>query len=59
LVVCDNEKSSIYTVTNEKAEVELAIKGGVKNHVRKGGWSQQRYERRRDQQLAHYAKDAV
>jgi peptide chain release factor subunit 1 len=59
LVVCDNDKTSIYTVTDEKAEVELAIKGGVKNHVRKGGWSQQRYERRRDEQLAHYAKDAV
>ena len=59
LVVCDNEKTSIYTVTNEKAEVELASKGGVKNHVRKGGWSQQRYERRRDGQLLHYAKDAV
>jgi len=59
LVVCDNDRTSIYTVTNEKAEVELAIKGGVKNHVRKGGWSQQRYERRRGEQLAHYSKDAV
>jgi len=31
----------------------------VKNHVRKGGWSQQRYERRRDKQLHLYTKEVV
>jgi hypothetical protein len=59
LVVCDNERARILAVTNEKAEVEEAIRGGVKNHVRKGGWSQQRYERRRDGQLARYAKEVA
>lgn len=32
------------------------ILGNIKNHVRKGGWSQQRYQRRRDKQLQQYAK---
>lgn len=59
LVACDNDRSRIFTVTNHTAEVEQAIRGGIKNHVRKGGWSQQRYERRRDEQLMHYAKDVV
>ena len=31
----------------------------LKNHVRKGGWSQQRYERRRDKQLLLYAREIV
>lgn len=59
LVECDNDRTRIFTVTNETADVEQAIRGGVKNHVRKGGWSQQRYERRRDMQLARYADEVV
>lgn len=59
VVACDNERTRIFTVTNETAEVDEAIRGGVKNHVRKGGWSQQRYERRRDQQLLRYGKDVA
>ncbi len=57
MVVCDNTRTRIFAVTNQSAEVESAIKGGIKNHVRKGGWSQQRYERRRDGELQRYADD--
>jgi len=57
VVACDNEKTRIYLVTNETADLEESVRGDVKNHVRKGGWSQQRYERRRDQQLHHYAQE--
>ncbi|MEZ6089943.1 MAG: Vms1/Ankzf1 family peptidyl-tRNA hydrolase [Pirellulaceae bacterium] len=59
LIVCDNDHTRILSITNETAETESAIKGGVKNHVRKGGWSQQRYERRRDEQLGHYGDDVA
>lgn len=59
VVACDNERTRIFTVTNESAEVEAAVRGGIKNHVRKGGWSQQRYERRRDEQLNRYGDDVV
>jgi len=57
IVACDNDRTRIFSVTNQTAEVERAIRGGIKNHVRKGGWSQQRYERRRDEQLARYGND--
>lgn len=59
IVTCDNDRTRIFAVTNETAEAEAAIKGGVKNHVRKGGWSQQRYERRRDEQLGHYGDEVA
>ena len=57
MVVCDNDRTRIFAVTNQVAEVEAAVRGGIKNHVRKGGWSQQRYERRRDEELARYADE--
>jgi len=38
---------------------EEVIKGNVKNHVKVGGWSQQRYERRRDNELHKYAQEIV
>ncbi len=57
VVVADNTKTRIDFVTATRSETEGQIKGKIKNHVRKGGWSQQRYERRRDKQLHHYAKE--
>ncbi|TET34357.1 MAG: hypothetical protein E3J72_14450 [Planctomycetota bacterium] len=59
VVVADNKSARIYLVVSAKAESEERVRGNIKNHVRKGGWSQQRYERRRDKQLHHYAKDIV
>lgn len=59
LVACDNSVTRIFLVTNQEAELEEQIKGGVKNHVRKGGWSQQRYSRRRDNQLHRYAGEVA
>lgn len=59
LVACDNSATRIFLVTNREAELEEQIKGGVKNHVRKGGWSQKRYSRRRDNQLQRYAGEVV
>ena len=57
VVVADNKKSRIFLVSSAVAGSEDVIKGNVKNHVRKGGWSQQRYERRRDKQLLLYARE--
>jgi peptide subunit release factor 1 (eRF1) len=59
LVACDNSATRIFLVTEQQAELEENIKGGVKNHVRKGGWSQQRYSRRRDNQLQRYAGEVA
>ncbi len=59
VVVADNKVARIFLVGSDKARSEERIKGDIKNHVRKGGWSQQRYERRRDKQLLLYAKEIV
>jgi peptide subunit release factor 1 (eRF1) len=59
VVACDNKSTQIYLVTNETAELEERVKGNVKNRVRKGGWSQKRYARRREQQLHHYSDEVA
>ena len=57
VVVADNKKARIFLVSSAVAGDEEVVKGNVKNHVKKGGWSQQRYERRRDKQLLLYARE--
>lgn len=59
IVACDNTSTRIYLVTNETVELEERVKGDVKNRVRKGGWSQKRYARRREQQLHRYADEVA
>ena len=57
VVVADNRLAKVFLVASAVASREAKITGNVKNHVKVGGWSQQRYERRRDKQLQDYAKD--
>lgn len=57
VVIADNKVARIFLVASAKAQSEERIRGNIKNHVRKGGWSQKRYERRRDKQLMNYAKE--
>lgn len=59
VVIADNSRARVYLVSSLAAQDETTLKGNVKNHVKKGGWSQQRYERRRDKQILHYARDIV
>ena len=59
VVVADNKKARIFLVSSAVAGSEEVVRGNVKNHVRKGGWSQQRYERRRDKQLLLYGREIV
>src|SRR5690606_5134104 len=59
VVACDNTSTRIYLVTNQTAELEERVKGDVKNRVRKGGWSQKRYARRREEQLHRYADEVA
>ena len=59
MLVADNKKARIFTVTALTANDAEVIRGNVKNHVKVGGWSQQRYERRRDKQLLAYARSIV
>jgi peptide chain release factor subunit 1 len=57
VVAADNTVARIFLVASGKADSEERIRGNIKNHVRVGGWSQQRYERRRDKQLHQYARE--
>jgi peptide subunit release factor 1 (eRF1) len=59
VVAASNDRTRIFLVTAASAKQEEVIKGGIKNHVKVGGWSQQRYERRRDKALHHYAREVV
>lgn len=59
VVAADNTASRIFFVTSAKADQDARIKGDIKNNVKKGGWSQKRYERRRTNELVHYAKEIV
>jgi len=59
VVVADNKAARIFLVTLGKADSPERLRGDIKNHVKKGGWSQQRYERRRDKQLFQYSKEIV
>ncbi|MHC4715469.1 MAG: baeRF10 domain-containing protein [Planctomycetota bacterium] len=59
VVVADNRRARIFLVSSAVAGDEAVVTGNVKNHVKKGGWSQQRYERRRDKELLLYAREIV
>lgn len=59
LVAADNSVARIFLVTAEGPQEKERVRGDIKNHVRVGGQSQKRYERRREHALTHYAKDVV
>jgi peptide subunit release factor 1 (eRF1) len=57
VVIADNKSAQVFSVTMARRDDYASIKGDIKNHVRVGGWSQKRYQRRRDNELMHYAKE--
>ncbi|MEW4569732.1 Vms1/Ankzf1 family peptidyl-tRNA hydrolase [Tautonia sp. JC769] len=59
VVLADNTATRVLQVTSAEVDDADRIKGKVKNRVKVGGWSQQRYARRRDKQLHHYAHEVA
>jgi len=57
IVLLDHKKAKVYLVAGADISHIDSARGDIKNHVRKGGWSQQRYERRRDKQIHHYCEE--
>lgn len=57
VVAADATRARIFLVTDALAVPWDRVRGDVKNRVKKGGWSQQRYARRRENELHHYAKE--
>lgn len=56
VVYADHRRAAIYLAALGALQEEGRIRGEIKNHVRKGGWSQQRYERRRDKEIHVYCQ---
>jgi peptide subunit release factor 1 (eRF1) len=59
VVYADHTRATIYLAALGSLQEESRLRGDIKNHVRKGGWSQQRYERRRDKQIHQYCSAVV
>jgi peptide subunit release factor 1 (eRF1) len=59
VALMDNREASVHLVTATAPQQVDRVKGDVKNHVKKGGWSQKRYQRRRKNELMHYAKEVA
>ncbi|WP_169972621.1 baeRF10 domain-containing protein [Tautonia rosea] len=59
VVLADNSATRVLQITSAEVDNADRIKGKVKNRVKVGGWSQQRYARRRDKQLHHYAHEVA
>ncbi len=59
VVAASNEKTKIFLVSSQKTIRDDSISGNIKNHVKVGGWSQQRYERRRDKEFSEYVKNII
>jgi hypothetical protein len=59
VVYADHARAAIYLAALGSLREEGRLRGDIKNHVRKGGWSQQRYERRRDKQIHHYCRALI
>lgn len=59
IAVVDAHAARLFRVSAEEAEAGRRIRGDVKNRVKKGGWSQKRYARRREKQLEQYAAEVA
>ena len=59
VAVVDATAARVFLVTADDADAVARVRGDVKNRVKKGGWSQKRYARRRDKQMEGYATDVA
>lgn len=56
VVYADHTRAVLYEATLGRLQEEDRVRGDIKNHVKKGGWSQQRYQRRRDNEIHDFCK---
>ncbi len=59
VVLVDNASAQVYSVHAAEVEDASRVRGDVKNSVKKGGWSQKRYARRREKELDQYATEVA
>jgi peptide subunit release factor 1 (eRF1) len=59
VVSADADAARVHVVAATVPTEVDRIRGEVKNHVKKGGWSQKRYQRRRSNEMTGYAKEVA
>ncbi|MCD4732668.1 hypothetical protein K8R78_00335 [bacterium] len=59
VITVDHAGARIFVAAGKTAEDGDSLKKKIKNLVKVGGWSQMRYQRRRDKQILHMAKDVA
>ncbi len=59
VAVVDNTSAQVFLVRADDVHQTRSLRGDVKNSVKKGGWSQKRYARRRDKQIEAYATEVA
>lgn len=59
VVTANHREARIHRVVSAVPLEEDRVRGDVKNHVKKGGWSQKRYQRRRENERLHYGKEVA
>ncbi len=59
VVSADADAARVHLVSATVPTQVDRIRGDVKNHVKKGGWSQKRYQRRRSNEMMLYAKEVA
>ncbi len=59
VALVDARSARVFLVEAAEAEEAARVRGDVKNRVKKGGWSQKRYARRREKEFSIYADDVV
>jgi peptide subunit release factor 1 (eRF1) len=59
LVSADAGAARVHVVSATVPTEVDRIRGDVKNHVKKGGWSQKRYQRRRSNEMLLYAREVA
>lgn len=59
VVVVDSQSARVFRATAADLSAEGRVRGNVKNRVKKGGWSQKRYARRREKQLERFATEVA
>jgi peptide chain release factor subunit 1 len=57
IVLADHDGTGIFEVGGLDIDTVDRVAGDIKNSVQVGGWSQQRYERRRQKQISHYCDE--
>lgn len=59
VAVVNNSEARVFLVRAAVVGDGSRVRGDVKNAVKKGGWSQKRYARRREKELDHYAAEVA